>query len=459
MSKKIPVPPKEELIKLYTREGCTISSLAKHYSTTNPTVRSWLIQYNIERKTQRQASVESNNLHRKRSKPSKEILKKLYQDSTIDSLESYFKVGQQTIYEWLNEYDIEIRDLSESTKLGKQRQYKNIQFSYEELDAAYDRKQPINVLAEKLNISRSHARSQLLKNEIKIEQIDPSWRSKAEIELFEFLVSQFPNDEWSNSDKSIIPPYELDIVNHTKKIAIEYCGLYWHSEYSSGKKQDYHRSKYIKCKDAGYKLVTVFESDNIEKVKSLLLKLLGKTTKIFARKTMVTELTSFDAMKFHNEHHLHSGVGGLKHYGLVHDGDIVMAASFGKNRFSDHYEYECSRITSHSSYTVVGGVSKLISNFIKNDNPNSIVTFSDLRFGDGNVYSKCGFERLSDTSPNYWYTKKYTPILYSRVKFQKHKLKDLLDNYDSGKTEYENMIDNDWDRIWDCGNAKYIWKK
>ena len=152
-------------------------------------------------------------------------------------------------------------------------------------------------------------------------------------------------------------------------------------------------------------------------------------------------------------------MGAGYHYGLVYNDELVMVASFGKNRFSDKYEYECTRITSHSNFTIVGGVSKLIKHFIDTVKPSSIITFSDLRFGEGDVYLKCNFQRLSDTAPNYWYSKKYVPILYSRVKFQKHKLKDLLEIFDPLKTEFENMVNNNWDRIWDCGNARYIWIK
>jgi len=459
MSRKIPKPTKTELQNLYAKEGTTISSLARHYNTSNPTVRSWLISYDISRKDQKQASTEANNRHRQRAKPTKEQLERLYQDSTIDSLEQYFSVGQQTIYEWLNEFEIPIRTLSESTKMGKERLYKDIQFSFETLDQTYDRTKSINVLAEKLGVSKTHIRQQLIKHGIKIEPIEPSWRSKAEIELYDFLVSEFPNDNWSNSDKTIIGPYELDIVNHDKMIAIEYCGIYWHSEGSSGKKQNYHRDKYFKCKEAGYKLITVFESDDQSKVRSLLKKLLGKTTKIGARKTNILPIDSKVAMQFHREHHLHSAVGASHHYGLFYQDNLVMVASFGKNRFSKHYQYECTRITSHSDYTVVGGVSKLIKYFIKDKNPDSIVTFADLRFGDGSVYPKCGFEYVEDTAPNYWYSNKYYPELFSRVKFQKHKLNGTLDSFEPLKTEFENMLDNGWDRIWDCGNAKYEWRQ
>lgn len=452
-------PPKEELEELYSRAGSTISSLARHYGTSNPTIRKWLIQYDIDRKSHKQASIEANNRHRERSKPSKEELEELYEDATIVSLQRYFNVGQESIYSWLNEYDILIRSLSESTTKGKERQYKDIQFSFETLEKEYDRSKSIDCLAEKLNVSRSHIRTQLNKNGISIEPIEPSYRSKAEIELYDFLVKNFPNDKWLSSDKSIISPYELDIVNIDKKIAIEYCGIYWHSEMSSGKNNSYHKQKYLSCKKKGYKLITVFETDDMNKIRALLLKLLGKTRKIGARKTSIEKLDSKTAMEFHKEHHLHSAVGSKYHYGLVSNNTLVMVASFGKNRFSKEYDFECSRITSHSNITVVGGVSKLIKHFIKTEDPKSIITFADLRFGDGSVYEKCGFSYVEDTSPNYWYAYKYKAPLYSRVKFQKHKLEDLLEHFDPLKTEFENMIDNRWDRIWDCGNAKYAYKK
>ena len=456
MSVKISLPDKEDLENRYFKEGCTISSLSREYGVTNPTLRSWLMHYGIERKSHKQASTEANNRHRKRTKPSKQDLEKIYENSSIDSLEEIFKVGQQTIYEWLNEYDIPLRTLQESTKKFKSEKYLDIQFSREVLDKEYDRTKSISELAEKLGVSRSHIRQQLVKNNIKIEPIECNYRSIAEIELLEFLMGEFPDDDWEYSNRSIIAPHELDIVNNTKKIAIEYCGMYWHSEVSSGRKHNYHRDKFLGCKAKGYKLITIFDSDDMSKVKQLLLKLLGKTIKIGARKTKVKQLKPRIALDFHKNHHLHGAIGAYYHYGLYHNDMLVMVASFGKNRFSSSYEFECSRITSHSNYTVVGGVSKLINFFVKTENPKNIVTFSDLRFGEGDVYNYCGFERLQDTPPNYWYSKKYSPILFSRVKFQKHKLSSQLETYDPLKTEFENMLENNWDRIWDCGNAKYV---
>jgi len=79
---------------------------------------------------------------------------------------------------------------------------------------------------------------------------------------------------------------------------------------------------------------------------------------------------------------------------------------------------------------------------------------------NGKVYEVNNFTLINVAKPNYFYFKD-SNILYSRIKFQKHKLKNLLDNFDSSKTEMENMIDNGYRVIFDSGNKVYLkefWK-
>ena len=43
----------------------------------------------------------------------------------------------------------------------------------------------------------------------------------------------------------------------------------------------------------------------------------------------------------------------------------------------------------------------------------------------------------------------------NRISAQKHKLQKLLgDKFDSNKTESQNMIDNGWLQVYDCGTIK-----
>lgn len=105
--------------------------------------------------------------------------------------------------------------------------------------------------------------------------------------------------------------------------------------------------------------------------------------------------------------------------------------------------------------SIAGGASKLYKYFISNYKPSSVVSYADLRYSNGNLYKKLGFEFSHFSNPNYWYFKLPDMTLHSRVRFQKHRLCNLLENFDNNKTEVENMLNNGYRRIFDCGNAVY----
>jgi hypothetical protein len=46
--------------------------------------------------------------------------------------------------------------------------------------------------------------------------------------------------------------------------------------------------------------------------------------------------------------------------------------------------------------------------------------------------------------------------VYNRMSFQKHMLKNKLEIFDKSLSEYENMLNNGYNRVWDCGNYKFI---
>ena len=63
------------------------------------------------------------------------------------------------------------------------------------------------------------------------------------------------------------------------------------------------------------------------------------------------------------------------------------------------------------------------------------------------------FEIIGRSGLNYKYIKDERVL--NRLSMQKHKLPKLLgDNFDESKTESQNMIDNGWFQIYDCGNLK-----
>lgn len=129
--------------------------------------------------------------------------------------------------------------------------------------------------------------------------------------------------------------------------------------------------------------------------------------------------------------------------------------TFGKPRFSKTADWELIRYSTELDTIVQGGASKLFKTFITQYNPKNIVSYSDKRWNIGEIYHILGFKYTHTSSPNYWYTKEDSTI--SRVQAQKHKLPKLLDNFDPKQTEYQNIMNNGFQKIVDNGNDVYLW--
>lgn len=122
---------------------------------------------------------------------------------------------------------------------------------------------------------------------------------------------------------------------------------------------------------------------------------------------------------------------------------------FGVPRFNKRYDFELLRLASKKFTSVVGGASKLLK-FFRDSHTGSIISYANRRFSTGDVYRKLGFIQLGRTDVNYFYTR-HNEVL-TRYQCQKHKLKDLLENFDPSKTESENMRLNGYFKVFDCGN-------
>ena len=113
--------------------------------------------------------------------------------------------------------------------------------------------------------------------------------------------------------------------------------------------------------------------------------------------------------------------------------------------------YELLRFCNRIGVNVVGGASKLLKRFLKDIDPEYIVSYSDRTWATGNMYEKIGFKFSHTTKPNYWYVN--GGIRENRLKYQKHKLVNL--GYDRDKTEKEITSEMGLDRIYGCGNDVY----
>jgi hypothetical protein len=273
-------------------------------------------------------------------------------------------------------------------------------------------------------------------------------------------VAQYEIENW----RSIIPPKEIDIYLPDYNLGIEYNGIYHHTEVSGTRGEHYHRNKYTACKANGIALIQIC-STTYKKypqlVKNIILSKLGKTDRLFARKCLVQEVSFNDTMSFLETNHLqNSSTTGKYRLGLYYNDELVQVMTFGKMRKSlgashEDGKFELIRMATKQGLTVVGGTSRLFSHFCRLHDPIGIISYCDLRYFTGESLIVLGFKKISDGKAGYWYTD-YKRV-YHRFNFTKAKL--VKQGHDAKLTEWTIMQSLGYDRLWDCGQAKWEWNK
>jgi len=284
--------------------------------------------------------------------------------------------------------------------------------------------------------------------------------SSEEKNIIDFIKKNYQFDVITNA--KIIPPKEIDIYLPNLKIAFEFNGLYWHSEFY--KDANYHLNKTEECEKLGIHLIHIYEDDWLYKqniVKSRILNILGKSNKIYARKCEIKEITDNNMVKdFLELNHIQGFVGSKIKIGLFYNEEIVSLMTFGSLRIpmgqkSSISSFEMLRFCNKININVIGGASKLFKYFIEKYNPIEVISYADCSWSNGDLYKKLEFELIHKTKPNYYYiinkTRKY------RFNFRKNKL--ITEGFDSTKTEHEIMLDRGILRIYDSGSLKFLWNK
>jgi len=283
--------------------------------------------------------------------------------------------------------------------------------------------------------------------------------SKPEIEINDFIVGLGINT--IQSSRSIIKPYQLDILIPSHNIAIEHDGLYYHHELR--RPNNYHITKTKMCEAKGIQLIHVFGDEWLYKkdiVKSRIRNMLGlNKNSIYGRKCSINEVSYDDAMRFLETNHIQGNVNSSIRLGLYYNNELVSMMTFGSLRKSmgsksSKDNYELLRFCNKLNTTVVGGASKLFKHFIKTYTPNSLISYADRRWSQGNLYEKLGFEFIHNSAPSYWYINNQKREF--RYKYEKRKL--VKAGFDNKKSEHEIMLERGIYRIFDCGTKLYIWK-
>lgn len=248
-----------------------------------------------------------------------------------------------------------------------------------------------------------------------------------------------------------------DIYIPSEKLAIEYNGLYWHSDKVRGDK-NYHYNKYKECADNGIQLVFVWDDDFLYKrdiVLNTLKRKLGVSNerRVNARDCIVS-IESFDSVKdFLNNNHIQGSVSGSL-YLVLRENETNEIVAVGVFQFDNSGFALLKRYCTNCM--VRGGFSKILKYVESNYNIIGVETFSDNGISDGSLYSKNGFIAESILEPDYSYV--YKGRRYHKFNFRLERFrndKNLV--YIEGLSERELAEMNELIRVWDAGKVK--WRK
>lgn len=221
------------------------------------------------------------------------------------------------------------------------------------------------------------------------------------------------------------------ITDHN--LVIECDGLYWHSD-AVQVDNNYHVKKKNIYEESGLRSLFFRQNEIINRpdiIESIILNKTGNSKRVFARKLKLDTIGSKRAKLFLEENHLMGNGRGQSF--ILHDGDQVV--SLIQMRRVKGNNWEVSRFCSKLGYSIIGGFTRLLSFFESKNDPDSIITFIDKRYGDGQYLTLHKFELISCHKSFKWTDSVST---FHRMKFPSN-------------TGYDNGLY----KIWDCGQAKY----
>jgi hypothetical protein len=208
------------------------------------------------------------------------------------------------------------------------------------------------------------------------------------------------------------------------------------------------------------------ELNNIELISSKL-KHYNKSnnaTRIHARQCDIVQITNKHKKDFLDKYHVQGNHNADIAYGAYYNDNLVAVMTFckprialgQKNKQNNEQRWELSRFCTDVNYRIPGIASKLLTYFKRNYHWDEIYSYADRRWSVGNLYETLGFTLDRINPPDYFYV--VNGVRKHRWNYRKDILKTTLPNYDPNLTEYQNMVNHGFWRVWDCGTLRYSLK-
>lgn len=277
--------------------------------------------------------------------------------------------------------------------------------------------------------------------------------SKAEMEIVNYIKT-FYNDEIKQNTRSIIKPHELDIYIPDKNLAIELDGVYWHSE-EMGTDSNYHINKTIDCMNKNIRLIHIFDKEWNNKtdiIKSKISSIFNvNPISLNDKSCIIKEIPYNIKSDFLITNHLYGDCKSNLNLGLYLNNELISCISMS-NTQSNFHEWNIDRFCNKLNYNIINSLEIILNHFKTIYNPNKITVYVDRKWNDDEIYIKNNFKLYKTLEPDYWYWNyKKNGYLEPRINYTNSHMKSILPIYNDQMSEHENMKNNGYMRIFDCG--------
>lgn len=249
--------------------------------------------------------------------------------------------------------------------------------------------------------------------------------SQPEKDLYEFITGL--GFAVKQSDRSVlknVSARELDLIVPERMFAVEFNGLYWHSELA-GKGPEYHLTKFTAAQAAGVELLQVWEDDWVNRRETVLHTIASRLCAVQAvpsGELFPIELTVSQASEFLDAYCIQGAVSAEVFYGLQDDAGTLHAVLALD---VDTHSAEVVRFVSRGN--AGSGFVELLTHAVDVLQLSTVFTVVDNAVNHAGVFEEAGFVK----------TEEIAPAAYSIVNAAR-----VADS--SGMN-----------RIWDAGKTKY----
>jgi len=233
--------------------------------------------------------------------------------------------------------------------------------------------------------------------------------SKAEQELYDFIVSL--GVVAHQSQRGLLSKrQEVDIYIPSQKLAIEYNGVYWHSE-ATGKDSHYHYDKYKSALSKGIELIQIWEDDWNARKQTIKRELARKLNRMDEYQTLYSDsivqpagsvsahdIPSTRAQSFMLHHNIAGFVEAQQYLGLLDEADKLLGLIA--------YDIDDSTVTiiAHANGdTVDASFTQLLATLQEQHPAHEINIIASNDFNQSQTLADLGFKKESEIDPGFSY--------------------------------------------------------